>query len=158
VQKVDDPKPFGVVKINADNVITDFVEKPQEFISDLAIIGIYYFKDGEYLKKELQYLLDNDIKEKGEYQLTNALENMKGKGIKFEPGKVTEWLDCGNKDATVYTNQRVLEFDKGKPFLRGKNIDVKNSIIIEPCFIGDNVKLSNSIIGPHTSIGANSIV
>jgi glucose-1-phosphate thymidylyltransferase len=93
VQKVEDPKPFGVVKLNAENVITDFVEKPQEFVSDLAIIGIYYFKDGDYLKKELQYLLDNDIKEKGEYQLTNALENMKAKGTRFTPGKVTEWLD-----------------------------------------------------------------
>ena len=158
VQKIDDPRQFGVVKLDSNGVITDFVEKPVEFVSDLAIIGIYYFKDGDNLKKELKYLLDNNITEKGEYQLTNALENMKAKGIKFEPGKVTEWLDCGNKDATVYTNQRVLEFEKGKPFLRGKNIETNNSIIIEPCFIGDNVKISNSIIGPHASIGANSII
>ncbi len=158
VQKIEDPRQFGVVKLDSNGVITDFVEKPEKFVSDLAIIGIYYFKDGDNLKKELQYLLDNNITEKGEFQLTNALENMKGKGIKFEPGKVTEWLDCGNKDATVYTNQRVLEFDKGKPFLRGKNIDIKNSIIIEPCFIGDNVKLSGSVVGPHASIGANSSV
>jgi glucose-1-phosphate thymidylyltransferase len=158
VQKIDDPRQFGVVKLNTDGVITDFVEKPQEFISDLAIIGIYYFKDGDNLKKELQYLLDNNITDKGEFQLTNALENMKSKGIRFEPGKVTEWLDCGNKDATVYTNQRILEFDKGKPSLRGKNVEVKNSIIVEPCFIGDNVKVIDSVIGPHASIGANSTV
>ncbi len=155
VQKIEDPRQFGVVKLDSNGVITDFVEKPETFVSDLAIIGIYYFKDGDNLKKELKYLLDNNITEKGEFQLTNALENMKAKGIKFEPGKVTEWLDCGNKDATVYTNQRVLEFDKGKPHTRGKNIEVKDSIIIEPCFIGDNVKLSNSIVGPHVSIGAN---
>ena len=61
-------------------VLTDFVEKPETFVSDLAIIGIYYFKDGNNLKNELQYLLDNNIKDKGEYQLTNALENMKNKG------------------------------------------------------------------------------
>lgn len=158
VQKIEDPRQFGVVKLDSKGVITDFVEKPIEFVSDLAIIGIYYFKDGDNLKKELKYLLDNNITEKGEFQLTNALENMKAKGIKFEPGKVTEWLDCGNKDATVYTNQRVLEFEKGKPFLRGKNIETSNSIIIEPCFIGDNVKISNSIIGPHASVGANSII
>jgi glucose-1-phosphate thymidylyltransferase len=155
VQKIEDPRQFGVVKLDNKGVITDFVEKPETFVSDLAIIGIYYFKDGDNLKKELKYLLDNNITEKGEFQLTNALENMKAKGIKFEPGKVTEWLDCGNKDATVYTNQRVLEFDKGKPFLRGKNIEINNSIVIEPCFIGDNVRLTNSIIGPHVSIGAN---
>lgn len=153
VQKIDDPKQFGVVKINTDNVITDFVEKPQHFVSDLAIIGIYYFKDGDNLKKELQYLLDNKITEKGEYQLTNALENMKQKGVKFKPGQVTEWLDCGNKDATVHTNQRVLEFDKGKKELKGKDIKNTNCTIIEPCFIGDNVELANSIIGPHVSIG-----
>lgn len=156
VQKIEDPRQFGVVKINSEGEITEFAEKPQEFISDLAIIGIYYFKDGEYLKRELQYLLDNKITDKGEYQLTNALENMKAKGTKFKPGQVTEWLDCGNKDATVYTNQRVLEFDKGKPHLKGKNIKNNNGIIIEPCYIGDNVEINNSIIGPHVSIGPNS--
>ena len=156
VQKVEDPKPFGVVKLDANNVITDFVEKPQEFVSDLAIIGIYYFKDGAYLRSELQYLLDNNIKEKGEYQLTNALENMKAKGTRFTPGKVTEWLDCGNKDATVYTNQRILEFIKNN--IRNTNFISQGSTIIEPCFIGKNVKLVNSTVGPHASIGDNCIV
>lgn len=156
VQKIEDPRQFGVVKLNSEGAITDFVEKPATFVSDLAIIGIYYFKDGDFLKSELQYLLDNKITDKGEYQLTNALENMKAKGVKFKPGQVTEWLDCGNKDATVYTNQRVLEFDKGKSHLRGKDIKNSNGIIIEPCFIGDNVEIINSIIGPHVSIGANS--
>ena len=155
VQKIEDPRQFGVVKLDPKGVITDFVEKPKDFVSDLAIIGIYYFKDGDYLKKELQYLLDNNITDKGEYQLTNALENMKSKGTRFMPGQVTEWLDCGNKNATVYTNQRVLEFDKGKAHLKGKNIRNNNSIIIEPCFIGDQVELLDSVIGPHVSIGAN---
>lgn len=158
VQGIEDPRQFGVVKVNEAGVITDFVEKPETFVSNLAIIGIYYFKDGDNLKKELQYLLDNNITEKGEFQLTNALENMKQKGIAFTPGKVTEWLDCGNKDATVYTNQRVLEFNKGNAELKGKNITIENSVIIEPCFIGDNVVIKNSIVGPHVSIGANSSV
>ena len=156
VQKVKDPKPFGVVKLDANNVITDFIEKPQEFVSDLAIIGIYYFKDGAYLRKELQYLLDNDIKEKGEFQLTNALENMKSKGTKFTPGKVTEWLDCGNKDATVFTNQRVLEFNKST--VRKSSFINNGSTINEPCFIGENVHLINSTVGPHASIGNNTVV
>lgn len=156
VQRIDDPRQFGVVKMNKDGVITDFVEKPQEFVSDLAIIGIYYFKDGDYLKKEIKYLLDNNIKDKGEFQLTNALENMKAKGTKFVPGKVTEWLDCGNKDATVYTNQRILEFDNGKAHLRASTAKIESSQIIEPCFIGENVVISNSKIGPHVSIGAGT--
>ncbi|MEO6903676.1 MAG: sugar phosphate nucleotidyltransferase [Bacteroidia bacterium] len=157
VQKVEDPKPFGVVKIDNNNIITDFVEKPQIFVSDLAIIGIYYFKDGDYLKRELQYLLDNDIKEKGEYQLTNALENMKSKGAKFTPGNVTEWLDCGNKNATVYTNQRILEFSKGSSLI-SKSVVNSNSKVIKPCFIGNNVQLLNSTVGPHVSIGDGTII
>jgi glucose-1-phosphate thymidylyltransferase len=157
VQKIDDPRAFGVVKLNDEGHITDFVEKPQTFVSDLAIIGIYYFRDGDFLKSELQYLLDNDIRDKGEYQLTNALENMKNKGVKFAPGKVTEWLDCGNKDATVYTNQRVLEFNRGNAALVGKHQN-ENSIIIPPCYIGDGVIVKNAVIGPYVSLGNNTVV
>ncbi len=154
VQKVEDPRPFGVVKVDANNTITDFVEKPEEFVSDLAIIGIYYFKDGAYLRSELQYLLDNDIKEKGEYQLTNGLENMKTKGTKFVPGQVTEWLDCGNKNATVYTNSRILAFmqDAGEKMI-DDSLKQENSVIIPPCYIGKNVSIKNAIVGPNVSIG-----
>src|SRR6476469_3094264 len=147
VQKVEDPRPFGVVKLNEQGQITDFVEKPETFVSDLAIIGIYYFQDGEYLRDELQYLLDNDIKDKGEYQLTNALENMKNKGTTFVPGRVTEWLDCGNKDATVFTNQRYLEYIKDEPELVSPAATIVNSIIIPPVFIGEGAVINNSVIG-----------
>jgi glucose-1-phosphate thymidylyltransferase len=157
VQQVADPSAFGVVKLNADNQITDFVEKPKEFVSDLAIIGIYYFKDGDYLRSEMQYLLDNDIKEKGEYQLTNALENMKNKGTKFKPGQVKEWLDCGNKDATVYTNQRVLALNEKKLTIPA-SAKIVNSTVIQPCFIGENVVIENSIVGPYVSVGEKTCI
>jgi len=155
VHQVEDPSAFGVVNVDKNNVITDFVEKPETFISDLAIIGIYYFKDGAALKKELQYLIDNDIKNSGEYQITNALDNMKDKGVKFVPGKVDEWLDCGNKDATVYTNQRYLEYIKDE--LKHREISgMENSAIIPPVYIGNNVKITNSVVGPYVSIGDNT--
>ncbi len=156
VSKIDDPSNFGVVKLDAQNVITDFVEKPAEFISDLAIIGIYYFRDGSYLKSELQFLLDHQIVINGEYQLTSALENMKLKGSKFVPGKVEEWLDCGNKNATVNTNARILEHIKHAEKLIASDVILENSVIIEPCYIASNVCIKNSIIGPHVSIGAAS--
>ena len=152
VSKIDDPSAFGVVKTDSNNIITDFVEKPKDFVSDLAIIGIYYFNDGENLKNELQYLLDNNIKDKGEFQLTDALENMKQKGLKFSTGKVDEWLDCGNKDATVYTNTRVLDHNKSKDMI-DSSAQIINSEIIPPCFIGANSKIQNCIIGPYVSIG-----
>ena len=159
VQKVDDPRPFGVVKLNGEGQITEFVEKPQEFVSDLAIIGIYYFQDGEYLRRELQYLLDNDIKDKGEYQLTNALENMKNQGTVFVPGQVTEWLDCGNKDATVFTNQRYLEYlkERGEKLVSESAI-ITNSVLIEPVYIADGAIITNSVVGPHVSLGKGANV
>ncbi len=158
VSKIEDPRMFGVVKLDGTGVITDFVEKPQEFVSDLAIIGIYYIKDGDNLKKELQYLIDNDIRDKGEYQLTNALENMKSKGKKLSASAVEEWLDCGNKDATVNTNRRILEIKKGAAANNTSSANIKNSVIIEPCYIGANVKIENSVIGPYASIGKDSTI
>ncbi len=157
VQKVDDPSAFGVVKMNAEGVITDFVEKPKDFVSDLAIIGIYYFKDGKYLRDEMQYLLDNDIKQKGEFWLTDAMENMKKKGSKFYKGEVLEWLDCGNKDATVYTNQRILEFIKNDKLVSAK-ATIENSVVLQPAYIEDDVVIKNSVVGPYVSIGKGTII
>jgi len=157
VQKVNDPSSFGVVKLDQDNRITDFIEKPKQFVSDLAIIGIYYFKDGDNLRNELKFLIDNDVLVNGEYQLTDALENMKNKGLIFKPGQVIEWMDCGNKDATVHTNQRILEYHKNDDLVCSSSKH-ENSIIIPPCYIGENVKIVNSIIGPHVSVGANTNV
>jgi len=158
VSKIEDPSQFGVIKLNDKNIITDFVEKPSEFVSDLAIIGIYYFKDGAYLKDELQFLLDNNIVIKGEFQLTSALENMKNKGAQFMPGEVEEWLDCGNKNATVYTNGRILEHIKNEEILIAADLKMQHSTIIEPCYIAEGVTIVNSVIGPNVSIGKSSII
>lgn len=155
VQQVEDPSQFGVIKLNAKNEIVEFVEKPTNFVSDLAIIGIYFFKDGESLAREMQYLIDNDIKEKGEYQFTTALQNLNKKGAVFTPGRVTEWLDCGNKNVTVQTNQRYLEFIKDQKLVSPK-ARLDNAVIIPPCFVGEDVIIENSVIGPYVSIGKNS--
>lgn len=152
VQKVDNPSSFGVVKYNDKQIITDFVEKPQEFVSDLAIIGIYYFKSGETLENELQYLIDNDIKDKEEFQITDAMENMKNKGMLFTPGAVDEWLDCGNYGVTVNTNQRVL-VNKKQQFSIAEGRFDESVKIHEPCFIGEGVELKNCEIGPFVSVG-----
>ncbi len=157
VQKVKDPSQFGVVKLDATGTITDLVEKPAMFVSDLAIIGIYFFRDGEFLKNEMQYLLDHDIKEKGEYQFTTALENMKRKGAKFVPGQVTEWLDCGNKDNMVQTNQRYLTFIKDEKLI-SPLVKTINSTILPPVFLGDNVVIENSTIGPFVSVGESTVI
>lgn len=153
-QKVEDPSAFGVVKLNDVGEIEAFVEKPKEFVSDLAIIGVYYFRDGDDLKKELQYLIDNGIMLKGEYQITDAMDNMLKKGVKFYTDQVEEWLDCGNKDNTVFTNGRILDIKKDSEQLVSESATVIDSVIIAPCFIGENVTIKNSVVGPFVSLEA----
>lgn len=155
VKQVDKPEAFGVINLNENNEIVELVEKPQEFVSDLAVIGIYYFKDVGILKTELQSVLDNNIIHGGEYQINDGIKQMMTKGMKFVPGKIDEWMDCGNKDVTVETNSRMLGFlqSDGKETLISKNVRLENSLIIEPCYIADDVVLINSTVGPNVSLG-----
>ncbi|WP_312396575.1 sugar phosphate nucleotidyltransferase [Chryseobacterium sp.] len=158
VKKVEDPSAFGVVKLDDYGFITDFIEKPQTFVSDLAIIGIYYFNSGEKLMSEINFIMDNDIKVGGEYQLTTALENLRQKGAKFSLGKVDDWMDCGNKNATVETNSKILAYETEEMSHFPASAQIENSLIIQPCFIGENVKISNSKVGPGVSLGNNTVV
>lgn len=153
-QKVADPKNFGVVMLGEGNKIEKFVEKPTEFVSDLAIIGVYYFNDGLELKRQLQRLIDLGIQTKGEYQLTDAMDHMLQQGVSFYTDQVEEWLDCGNKDATVFTNQRILEYKQHTEQLVAKTAVMENSVVIAPCYIGEGVELRNSVIGPYVSLEA----
>lgn len=154
VKQIEDPSAFGVIKMNQRGEIIDFVEKPKEFVSDLAMIGIYYFKDGLRLRKELEYLIDNNVIKSGEYQLPDALRRLTEAGYKFKPGEVIEWLDCGNKEVTVHTNQRVLEYDYEKNVkMVAETANFIDSVIIPPCFIGEDVLIENSVVGPHVSLG-----
>jgi glucose-1-phosphate thymidylyltransferase len=154
VKQIEDPSAFGVIKMNDKGEIIDFVEKPKEFVSDLAMIGIYYFKDGERLRTELEYLIDNNIIKGGEYQLPDGLRRLTEAGYKFKPGEVIEWLDCGNKEVTVHTNQRVLDYDFEKnKMMVAESADIIDSVIIPPCFIDEGVVIENSVVGPHVSLG-----
>ncbi|MDR1846886.1 MAG: hypothetical protein LBR17_02050 [Bacteroidales bacterium] len=151
-QEVENPSAFGVVRKRQSGTIEGFVEKPKTFVSNEAIIGIYYFRSGEMLKTELQYLLDNNRKTLGEYQLTDALQRLLDKGCSLTTSSVRQWLDCGNKNATVYTNARILDLKATKENLISTDLINDHSLIIEPCFISRGVRLSNSVIGPYVSL------
>ena len=157
VKQVDQPEAFGVINLNEANEIIELVEKPKEFVSDLAVIGIYYFKDIAVLKNELQSVLDNNIIHGGEYQINDGIKQMMAKGMKFVPGKVDEWMDCGNKDVTVDTNNRMLGFlqEDGEDLV-AVDVRLENAQIIQPCFIDEDVYIIDSIIGPNVSIGKGS--
>lgn len=159
VKQVERPEAYGVVQLNENKEIVELVEKPQEYVSDLAVIGIYYFRDVGVLKNELQHVLDNDIKHGGEYQINDGIKRMMEKGMKFVPGKVDEWMDCGNKNVTVETNQRMLGFlEKEGEQMVADSVKQENANIIEPCFIGENVVLKNTTVGPYVSVGANTVL
>lgn len=157
VQRIEDPSAFGVVVTDASGAITDYVEKPQEWVGDLAMIGIYAFKDGERLERELQRLIDEDVRHGGEYQLPDALRNMTQAGLRFIPGEVHEWMDCGNKAVTVETNQRILALTADEAGVDA-TAEVVDSVILPPVYIGPGARIERSVVGPHVSIGAGTVV
>lgn len=154
VKQIENPEAFGVVKLNENSEIVELVEKPQEFVSDLAVIGIYYFKDIAILKQELQNVLDNNIQNGGEYQINDGIKNMMAKGKIFKTGEVSAWMDCGNKDVTVETNSRMLNFLHNDGInLVTPSVKLENATIIPPCYIGEDVVLINATVGPNVSLG-----
>ncbi|MGB0788467.1 MAG: sugar phosphate nucleotidyltransferase [Marinirhabdus sp.] len=159
-KKVENPEAYGVVNLNDKNEITELVEKPETFVSDQAVIGIYYFKDVSILKKELQYVIDNNIINGGEYQINDGIKRMMAAGKLFKTATVNEWMDCGNKEFTVATNRKMLGFlaDGTDEQLISKKITLENSEIIKPCFIADDVILKNSTVGPFASLGKGTVI
>jgi glucose-1-phosphate thymidylyltransferase len=158
VKEIPNPEQFGVVKLDAGGNIIGFVEKPKTPVSNLAMIGIYYFKEAGDLKTEIQYLIDNDIRKGGEFQLPDALTRMLEKGRVIVPGKVNEWMDCGNYAATAETNSLLLSHLHSEGRLANNQFTAENSHITEPCFIGEGAVLRNAKVGPGVSLGPGTIV
>ncbi|WP_338732207.1 sugar phosphate nucleotidyltransferase [Mangrovimonas cancribranchiae] len=158
-KRVENPEAYGVVNLNYNNEITELVEKPEQFVSDQAVIGIYYFKDISILKSKLQEVLDENIMHGGEYQINDGIKRMMAEGKVFKTGTVDEWMDCGNKTVTVETNSKMLQFlTQDGEKLVSDSVTLNNSKVIPPCFIGENVVLNNTTVGPNVSIGNNTII
>lgn len=158
VKKVERPEQFGVVQLDKTGAINALIEKPIEFVSDLAVIGIYYFKEIEVLKDALQSVLDERLTRSGEYQINDGILRMMQNGKRFVPGEVIAWMDCGNPKVTIETNAKMLDFlaAEGEPLVG--DIILNNSTVIPPCYIADGVTLTNSTVGPHVSIGADTTI
>lgn len=157
-QKVEDFFLFGVVKIDENNVIMEFVEKLFIFVFDLVIVGLYYVWDGECFCDIFQYMVDNDIWDKGEFQIIMALELFKNNGVKFCLVQIEEWLDCGNKDNVVVINCCMLQFKQDKEKLVVDSVMLDNVVIILFCFIGENIVICNSVVGLYVFLGYNLMV
>lgn len=152
LKEVEDPSRFGVA-VHEGEKITGFVEKPSEPISNLAIIGVYYFREGKDLMKEIQYLLDHNVTGHGdEYQLTDALDRLLNDGKVFRKATVDEWLDCGTLPAWLDTSSVILE-KEGHDFPA-----FEGTTIHPPVYIGEGVKISNSEIGPNVAIEQGAVI
>ncbi len=158
-KKVDNPEAYGVVKLNEKEEIIELVEKPQTFVSNQAVIGIYYFKDIGELKTQLQHVLDNNIINGGEYQINDGIKQMMADGKIFKTGTVDEWMDCGNKAVTIETNTKMLGFlQQEDESLISSSVTLENATILEPCFIDEGVIIKNSTVGPFVSVGKGTII
>ncbi|GAB5563425.1 MAG: sugar phosphate nucleotidyltransferase [Winogradskyella sp.] len=159
-KRVENPEAYGVVKLNDNDEIVELVEKPSEFVSDQAVIGIYYFKDVAVLKQKLQEVLDENLMHGGEYQINDGIKKMMAEGRVFKTGTVDEWMDCGNKNVTLETNAKMLGFlaaDNEEQLIHD-SVVLENSNIIEPCCIGTGTVLRNTSIGPNVSIGKDCVI
>jgi glucose-1-phosphate thymidylyltransferase len=155
VKEVEDPRPFGVVTLNGDSYISGFVEKPTTMDNRLAVIGLYYFKNGRRLIDAIQKLMDNKMMTRGEYFLADAMQLMVQEGMKFRIEPVSVWLDCGRPDTVLETNRYLLQNSRDNSAEFSNRRDI---IIVPPVNIHPSAQISQSVIGPYVTIAANCII
>jgi len=151
VKEVEDPSRFGVVTLR-NGFIARFVEKPDEPISNLALVGMYYIKNSALLLECIEAVLKGDIKTKGEYYLADALQQMVDRGAKLETGTVEVWEDCGKPETLLATNRYLLEKSGGQ------EPEAHNSVIIPPVYVASSASITNSVIGPYVSIAEGVVI
>lgn len=151
VKEVDDPRRFGVVTVK-DGFITEFVEKPDQPVPGLALVGLYYVRDSVLLRECTETILRRDIKTKGEYYLADALQLMVDRGAKLEVGTIDVWEDCGKPETLLATNRYLLEKSGGH------EIATNNSVVITPVYIAPSARIVESVIGPYVSIAEEVVI
>lgn len=154
VREVDDPRRFGIAVRDGEQV-TELIEKPEDPVSNEALIGIYYIRDLAKVKEGIDYLIENDLSGAGgEYQLTDALDHRLQQGDVFTTASVDAWMDCGTIPALLDTTGRVLERESGAD----REGTVRDSVIHEPVYVGPGATVENAVVGPHVSIEEGATV
>jgi len=151
VKEVDDPRRFGVVTLQ-EGFITRFIEKPDEPLSNLALVGMYCIKNSLLLMECVEAVLKEDIKTKGEYYLADALQLMVDRGARLEVSDVDVWEDCGKPEAMLTTNRYLLRKSGGR------ETKTNNSVLISPVYIAPSASIINSVIGPYVSVAEEVVI
>lgn len=150
VKEVEDPRRFGVAETTGD-FITKLVEKPEHPKSHLAIVGIYYIRQPQILLECLKEMIKTNVRTKGEFQLTDALQLMIERGEHMKPFTVDGWYDCGKPETLLSTNRHLLE-----------NMATPNSrhdvVVQPPVYISPKAIVRNSVIGPFATVAENASV
>ncbi len=153
VREVDDPKKYGIVELQG-KYIKKMEEKPAHPKSNLGIAGVYFIKETQVLLSILDEMINKNMRTRGEYQLTDALQEMVKRGYHLKTFPVSSWYDCGHPESLLETNRVLLdEKEEIDPVYQ-----IKDSVIIQPVAIGENVTIINSVIGPHASIASDSYI
>lgn len=156
VKKVAKPSLFGVTEVGNDEFITKLVEKPKVPKSNFALVGLYKIVEPQKLVESLAYIISEDLRTQGEYQLTDALMHMVKKGEKMVTWSVDHWFDCGRKETLLEANATLLNRQRLK--VQDQKLNYPSCIIIPPVSIGSDCAIYNSIIGPNVAIGDNATV
>lgn len=155
VREVDEPQKYGIVELEPDSpCIKNLEEKPEHPASNLGIAGVYFVQDTPMLFTVLEWMLENNINTRGEYQLTDALQEMIRRGGRFKTFTVSSWYDCGHADSLLATNRVLLDEREDMEHVH----EIVDSVIIHPVAIGENVRIVNSVVGPHASIASDTVV
>lgn len=152
VMPVPDPRRFGVAELGADGWVRRFIEKPQTLDNNLVVVGCYYFKDAQKVLSAIDEQMKRGLTLKGEYFLTDTISVMIERGAKIRTNEIHTWLDTGTIEATLETNRILLDRGADNSSLAATRPNVK---IEAPVFIHPSAEISNSVIGPHASIGPN---
>lgn len=151
VKAVPDPRRFGVAEVDKEGWVIHFTEKPETCDNNLAVVGCYYFKSGEALISAIEEQFRRKVERKGEYFLVDAINILLERGAKMRTQSVDIWLDTGTIEATLETNKYLLEHGREN---NAQNVKRKNVKIVLPVFVHETAQISDSVIGPHVSIGA----
>lgn len=154
VKEVADPRRFGVIEKNEAGRIVRLVEKPEVPPSRLAIVGIYFLRDMPLLFRCLEHNITRGVRTKNEFQLTDALQRMLEQGEPMGYFAVAGWHDCGKRETLLETNRALLQMGIGATHGRVG----KDSLVIPPVAIAEDVRIERSIVGPNVSISAGSAV
>ena len=150
VKLVDDPRRFGVAETSNGSIIK-LVEKPEHPVSNLAVVGLYYIQNAGLLVSCLNDLVEKDIRTKGEYQLTDALQMMIDRGETMKTFMVEGWYDCGKPETLLSTNRSLLEKLPSSPKIEGV-------VVNGPVYIARTAVLTNCVVGPYTTVGDNAAI